>query len=288
MHQAFSMKELGHLSYFLGISVETSGFAYVLSQKKYAQDVLTKVGMLDCKPCASPISVKPSLPHNSDVPFPNPSFYRGIMLHIQLLITKMHQAFSMKELGHLSYFLGISVETSGFAYVLSQKKYAQDVLTKAGMLDCKPCASPISVKPGLPHNSDVPFPNPSFYRGCSSILKELCRLTYTPSSFALQAYSDSNWAGDSVDRKSTSGYCIFLGSNLISWSAKKQATVSRSFIEAEYRSLAHTAVELTWIGMLLHDLCIVSPTIPLLRCDNVSTIALASNPVFHSQSKHIN
>ncbi|XP_028117849.1 uncharacterized protein LOC114315431 [Camellia sinensis] len=192
----------------------------------------------------------------------------------------------MKELGNLSYFLGITVATSGSTYVLSQTKYAQDVLTKAGMLDCKPSDSRISVKPGLPHKSDVPFHNPSFYRSIvgalqyltitrldlSYVVNQLCQhmhnptlghfagvkrllrylkgtlsqsLTYTPNSFALQAYSNSNWAGDSIDRKSTSGYCVFLGSNLISWLAKKQATVSRFSIEAKYQSLAHTATELT-------------------------------------------
>ncbi|CAL5394396.1 unnamed protein product [Camellia sinensis] len=112
-------------------------------------------------------------------------------------------------------------------------------------------------------------------------------LTYSPSSFDVQAYSDSNWAGDVSDRKSTSGYCIFLGSNLVSWSAKKQATVSRSSTEAEYRSLAHTAAELAWISMLLTELSIASTVPPTLWCDNISAMALASNPVFHSRSKHI-
>ncbi|GMP88168.1 hypothetical protein CsSME_00040245 [Camellia sinensis var. sinensis] len=78
-----------------------------------------------------------------------------------------------------------------------------------------------------------------------------------------------------------------MHSNLISWSSKKKATVSRSSNEAEYRSLAHKAAELAWIGMLLQDFCIVPPTAPLLYCDNVYAIALASNPVFHSKSKHI-
>ncbi|XP_028110014.1 uncharacterized protein LOC114308604 [Camellia sinensis] len=239
----------------------------------------------------------------------------------------MHQVFSMKELGFISYFLGISV-TSGSTTVLSQKKYAQDILLKAGMLDCKACSSPISVKPGLPRHSDEPFANPPMYRsivealqyltitrpdisfavnqlyqhmhnptvGHYAAVKRLLRfnkgtishgLTYTPSSFDLHAYSDSNWAADSVDRKSTLRYYVFLGSNLISWSSKKQATFSQSSTEIEYRSLAHTVVELAWLGMLRQDFSIVLPTVPLLWCDNVSSIALASNPVFHSKSKHI-
>ncbi|GMP73260.1 hypothetical protein CsSME_00031061 [Camellia sinensis var. sinensis] len=97
---------------------------------------------------------------------------------------------------------------------------------------------------------------------------------------------DSNWARDVSNRQSTSGFCIFLHSNLVSWSAKKQNTVSCSSTEAKYRSLAHTAVELCWLQQFLTDLFVPS-SVPVLWCDNQSTIALASNPVLHSRSKHI-
>ncbi|GMP52692.1 hypothetical protein CsSME_00018407 [Camellia sinensis var. sinensis] len=72
-------------------------------------------------------------------------------------------------------------------------------------------------------------------------------LHFTPSSFDLHGFSDANWASDIHDRKSISGYCVFLGANLVSWSAKKQATVSRSSTKAEYCALADIAAELCWI-----------------------------------------
>ncbi|KAB2636177.1 hypothetical protein D8674_026711 [Pyrus ussuriensis x Pyrus communis] len=71
------------------------------------------------------------------------------------------------------------------------------------------------------------------------------------------------------------------------WSAKKQHTVARSSTEAEYRSLAHTAAELTWICKIFRDVTLPLTTIPTLWCDNVSVISLASNPVFHARTKHV-
>lgn len=70
-------------------------------------------------------------------------------------------------------------------------------------------------------------------------------LRFTSGPFTIHAFSDSNWAGDCIDRKSTSGYCVFLGPNLISWSAKKQATVYRSSTKVEYRALAHATAKIT-------------------------------------------
>ena len=88
----------------------------------------------------------------------------------------------------------------------------------------------------------------------------------------LVAYSDVDWAGCLDTRRSTSGYSIYLGNNLVSWSAKKQPTVSRSSCESEYRALATTAAKLLWVTHLLHDLKVPISQQPLLLSDNKSVI----------------
>jgi hypothetical protein len=112
-------------------------------------------------------------------------------------------------------------------------------------------------------------------------------LFYRIGSINLHAYCDSNWAGNPDDRRSTTGYGIFLGSNLISWCAKKQQTVSRSSTKAEYRSMALATAELFWVRMLLKELHISLYDSPHLWCDNSGALSLASNPVFHARTKHI-
>ncbi|XP_028093545.1 uncharacterized protein LOC114293626 [Camellia sinensis] len=202
----------------------------------------------------------------------------------------MHVAFSTKELEDVSYFLGISVQAHSTGCFLSQHKYAQELLHKAGMVHCKPCSILIAQKSSdVPSSTDVlPYAQPSFYRSIVGALQYLtitrpdiafavnqaCQhmqastnahfalvkcllryiqgtvshgLTFRKGSYDLYAFTDSNWAGDCTDRRSTSGFCIYLGSNLISWSSKKQPTVSRSSTEAEYRSMAHTTAEICWI-----------------------------------------
>ncbi|XP_042939352.1 uncharacterized mitochondrial protein AtMg00810-like [Carya illinoinensis] len=107
------------------------------------------------------------------------------------------------------------------------------------------------------------------------------------STLKLCAFSDADWAGCPLTRRSTTGYCIFLGSNCISWSAKKQNTVSRSSSEAEYRAMASTTAELTCISFLLRDLGVTLPSAPILFCDNLSALHMTANLVFHARSKHI-
>ncbi|XP_023763032.2 uncharacterized mitochondrial protein AtMg00810-like [Lactuca sativa] len=104
---------------------------------------------------------------------------------------------------------------------------------------------------------------------------------------SLTGYSDADWARCIETRRSTYGYSIFLGGNLVSWSAKKQPTVSRSSCESEYRAMANTVVELIWVTHLLCDLHALPPGRPTLLCDNLSAFFQSQNPVSHKHAKHI-
>lgn len=102
----------------------------------------------------------------------------------------------------------------------------------------------------------------------------------------LSVFSYSDWARNPNDRHFTTGFVVFLGANPITWIAKKQSTVSRSSTEAEYRALATTTAELSWLQQLLKNLCVCVSS-PVLYCDNQSTLQLACNPVFDGQTKYI-
>jgi hypothetical protein len=106
------------------------------------------------------------------------------------------------------------------------------------------------------------------------------------SSFELVGYSDSEWAGDKVDRKSTSGACQFLGRSLVSWSSKKQNCMSLSTAEAEYLAAGSCCAQLLWMRQTLKDYGVHCDKVPLL-CDNESAIKIAHNLVQHNKMKHI-
>jgi hypothetical protein len=112
-------------------------------------------------------------------------------------------------------------------------------------------------------------------------------LLYRNSSNELQAYSDADWAGCPDDRRSAGAYCVFLGSNLVSWSLQKKPTVSRSFTEAEYKVVANITAELLWIRALLQELGVRISSPPTLWCDNIGATYMAVNPVFHARTKHV-
>ncbi|KAL0641361.1 hypothetical protein Bca4012_102705 [Brassica carinata] len=100
-------------------------------------------------------------------------------------------------------------------------------------------------------------------------------------------YCDANWAGDRVDRRSTTGYCTFIGGNLVTWKSKKQKVISCSSAEAEYRAMLKLTNELVWIKGILKHLEIEQTTPMTMHCDNQAAIHIASNSVFHERTKHI-
>jgi hypothetical protein len=112
-------------------------------------------------------------------------------------------------------------------------------------------------------------------------------LIWRSSSTMISAFSDADWAGCTDDRKSTGGFAVFLGPNLISLCAKKQKTVSRSSTEAEYKTMVDATAEITWVQAVLQELRIPCPLSARLWCDNMGAKYLASNPVFHGRMKHV-
>ena len=102
----------------------------------------------------------------------------------------------------------------------------------------------------------------------------------------LFSYTDADWAGCTIDRKSTSGTCHFLGFALVSWFSKKQNSVALSTAEAEYISAASCCAQVLWMKQTLLDLGLSYDHVPIM-CDNTSAINLSKNPVLHSRTKHI-
>jgi hypothetical protein len=106
------------------------------------------------------------------------------------------------------------------------------------------------------------------------------------SGFELTAYTDSDYAGCKLDRKSTSGSCQFLGEKLVSWSSRKQNCVSTSTAEAEYVAAASCCSQVLWMKTQLADYGYTMRRIPIY-CDSKSAIQITANPVQHSKTKHI-
>ncbi|KAJ9546558.1 hypothetical protein OSB04_019101 [Centaurea solstitialis] len=104
--------------------------------------------------------------------------------------------------------------------------------------------------------------------------------------FELQAYTDADYGGCNMDRKSTSGHLQFLGNKLVSWASKKQQCVSTSTAESEYVAAASCCSQVLWMQSQLRDYGLEYKKIPIY-CDSKSAIAISANPVQHSKTKHI-
>ncbi|XP_021774358.1 uncharacterized protein LOC110738302 [Chenopodium quinoa] len=103
----------------------------------------------------------------------------------------------------------------------------------------------------------------------------------------LISYTDVDWGSCPDTQRSTSGYYVYLGDNLVLWTAKRQANLSRSSAEAEYRGVANVVAEICWLRNLLLELHCPIRRASLVYCDNISVVYLSCNPIQHQRTKHI-
>jgi hypothetical protein len=249
------------------------------------------------------------------------------------LITKLqqqlHATFYMKDLGQLTYFLGLEVHHRAKGIFVNQHKYIQDLITLAGLEDTSSVDTPMEVNVKYRKNEGDLLDDPTLYRhlvgsliyltttrpDISYVVHQVSQFMSSPqhlhlaavrriirylrgsptrglffptdSSLQLVAYSDADWAGCPDTRRSTTSWCMFLGDALISWRCKKQDRVSKSSTEAEYRAMSTACSEIVWLRGLLAELGFPQTTFTPLHADNTSAIQIATNPVFHERTKHI-
>uniref|UniRef100_A0A803NT19 Reverse transcriptase Ty1/copia-type domain-containing protein n=1 Tax=Cannabis sativa TaxID=3483 RepID=A0A803NT19_CANSA len=168
---------------------------------------------------------------------------------ISKLIADLNKSFSLKELGPVHYFLGIEIHCDHSGMFLSQTKYITDLLVRLNMEGAKRCSNPTSSAIKLSPTEGEPFGDHTLYRSTLGALQYLT-LTRPEVAFIINKLKryDADWASCVDDRRSTGGYVMFFGGNLVSWSAKKQQVVARSSSESEFRALANAAAEIKCDG----------------------------------------
>ncbi|GJY34166.1 retrovirus-related pol polyprotein from transposon TNT 1-94 [Tanacetum coccineum] len=179
--------------------------------------------------------------------------------YMQQIKNQLNAKFSIKDLGLLHYYLGIEFFRNKEGLAMTQRKYAIELVKHAGLLDTKPSATSLDPLAKLSIDTGDPLPDPSYYK---TLVGKLLYLTITRPNLAFAAQA------------------LMTGQAVLS-----QEDLSST--EAEYRALADTICEVTWLHCFLKEFNVQVPTSVLMMCDNASAISLASNLVYHARTKHI-
>nr|GEX48904.1 retrotransposon protein, putative, Ty1-copia subclass [Tanacetum cinerariifolium] len=231
---AFSLKDLRPLNNFFGIKIVSHVSDTLLSQKKYILELLQSDGLSNCNLVSSPLVTSSSLSLDDNTAFSNPVKYRQVVGSLQYVtLSRPDIAFVVNK---VCQYMHAPTENH-WSTVKRILQYLHGTV-EHGMLICR--------------------------SSCSTLQAFTDMLWKGNPDTSLEAFSDADSAGDSDDRPSTGGFAIYLGSNLISWTARKQRTISRSSTKAEYKALDDTVAEFTWLQALLNELGIHSFSTPIL------------------------
>ncbi|GJT77266.1 retrovirus-related pol polyprotein from transposon TNT 1-94 [Tanacetum coccineum] len=228
-----------------------------LKEQKYILELLQSVGLSNCNPVSSPMVTSSSLSLNDSTAFSNLVKYRQVVGSLQYVpLSRPGMAFAVNK---VCQYMHAPTENhwSAAKRIL---RYLYGTVAH-GMLIHRSFGSTLQAF------------NDVLWKGNPDTL--------------LEAFSDVDWARDSDDRCSTRGFAIYLGSNLISWTARKQHTILHSSIEVEYKAVAKTVAELTWLQALFNELGIRSSSTPILWFDNLGATYLSANPIFHVHTKYV-
>ncbi|CAA6674155.1 unnamed protein product [Spirodela intermedia] len=184
----------------------------------------------------------------------------------------------MSDLGLLRYYLGIEVRQStgaprsAYRSIVGSLRYL--VNTRPDLAFAVGYVSRFLEEPRKDHLAAV---------------KQILRYVAGTKNWASQltGFSDSDFAGDVDARKSTTGVIFFLANSPITWQSMKQKVVAQSSCEAEYIAAANTTCQGVWLARVLAEVHGSAPSVPMLKVDNKSAIALIKNSVLHGHSKHI-
>ncbi|KAJ4821290.1 Pol [Rhynchospora pubera] len=208
----------------------------------------------------------------------------------------MSSEFEMSMMGELTFFLGLQIKQLKDGIFVNQVKYAKELVKKFGVEDSKSLDTPMGKSANIDADEKDKPMDITLYRGMigsllyltasrPDIMYVVC-LCARQTELDLLGYTDADFAGDRMDRKSTSGTCQFLGGSLVSKSSRKQTSVALSTAKAEYVAAGSCCTQLLWMMQTLSDFELDFQKVPIL-CDNTSAILISKNPVLHSRTKHI-
>nr|XP_016492187.1 PREDICTED: uncharacterized mitochondrial protein AtMg00810-like [Nicotiana tabacum] len=231
----FKVKYLGELRYFLGIEVLRPQKGILLNQRKYALELISGVGLSGSKPVSTPLELNQKL----------------TTLEYDARVGKLGD----QELGDITAYQKLIGKLLYLTITLPDISFAVQTLSQ------------FMQSPKQSH-MDAALRVVKFIKGAPG----LGVLLHAKPIDSLTAYYDADWAACLNTRRSVTGYIVKLGSSLISWKSKKQQTISMSSTEAEYRSMAAMAAEVTWLSGLLDELGISISKHVQLFCDNKEAI----------------